>query len=89
MSLGISPGPKLAAVKTSDDILKLKPSFYVPAWRNESLSLGRLIDSQRFMHVGKDDEDGISFTLYVASSANDLGKIQVSYSVQFAYPVPF
>lgn len=89
IAIGVSPGPRIAAVTSQDTILKLKPSFYIPAWRNEALSVGGLIDSQRFMHVGKDGEDGISFTLYVQASADNLGKLQVSYSVQFAYPVPF
>lgn len=89
ISIGVSPGPKLAAVVDQATILKLKPSFYVPAWKNESLSIGKSIDTQKFMHVGRDDEDGISFTLYVKASAANLGMLQVSYSVQFAYPVPF
>lgn len=89
VAMGIAPGVVNNAVKTMDDILKLRPSFYVPAWKNDSMSVSGLIDSQRFMMCGTNDNDGVSFTLYVMASAADLGMVQVSYGVEFAYPRPF
>lgn len=88
VALGIAPGPKRSDIKTSGDIMKLRPSFYVPAWKNDSISVGRLIDSSRFMFCGNNTEDGVSFTLYVFGT-KDIGMIQVSYGVRFAYPHPF
>lgn len=89
VAIALSPGVKNAKVTDMDTVLKIRPSMFLPAWKNETLNVGRLIDSQRFMHVGKNDLDGVSFTLYIIASDVDLGKIQCSYSIEFAYPVPF
>lgn len=88
VALGILVGVKNDAVKTQADVLKLKPSFYVPAWKNETMTVGGLIDSQRYMMCGDTTNDGVSFTLYVYGT-KDVGMIQVSYRVEFAYPHPF
>lgn len=88
IAVGVLPGMINTTIKTQDDILRLKPSFYVPIWKNEQLSLNKFIDSQRFMLSGSNDNDGISFTLYVLGTQSG-GMIQVSYQVEFAYPRPF
>lgn len=91
VAVGVSVGPAIDATKVTDStaVLKLRPSFYVPAWKNASLTLGKDIDTARFMIVGDKGIDGVSFTLYTAAAADDLGMIQVSYKVEFSHPVPF
>lgn len=89
VEFGVLPGPKEDVVKTADDILRLRPSFFVPAWKSETITLSGLIDSSRFMHCGATGDTGVAFTLYAIASAQNLGKIKVSYAVEFAYPRPF
>lgn len=89
VAVGIAAGPAIEAVKTATDVLKLRPSFYVPAWKNESLSIGADIDLGRYMLCGNTSADGVAFTLYVYSTAANLGLIQVSYNVEFTQPKPF
>lgn len=88
IAVGIAPGKKIDSLKTQDMVMKLKPSFYIPVWKNENLSTGKLIDSQRFMYCNSDTDDGVSFTLYAMGTPKS-GMLQVSYTVQFAYPIPF
>lgn len=88
VTLGIAVGPKMSEVKDSDTILKLRPSFYVPAWKNDSVTVGSDIDLGRYMLCGDNTADGIAFTLYVQGTA-DAGMIQVSYEVEFSHPRPF
>lgn len=86
----ISPGPKNDSVKAASDIIKMRPSRCVAVWQSASISVGQTIDSQRYMHCGRGDTDGIAFTMYyhfgntVAS-----GNFQVTYNVEFAYPKVF
>lgn len=89
MAVGVMVGPKDTSIISTDHVLKLRPSFYVPAWKNDSLTLGRDIDLSRFMLCGDTSADGIAFTLYVGASAANLGMIQVSYEVEFSHPRPF
>lgn len=86
--VGVCGGPVNKAI-TAGNVSKLRPSFFVPAWKNESLTLGKDIDSQRWMRCGNDSDDGVSFTLYVESAEVGLGVIQVSYEVEFQQPKPF
>lgn len=90
VALGIAPGTAIDSIKTQDNIVKLRPSFYVPIWKNESITVGRTIDSQRTM-LTKDsagDNDSSSFTLYVYGNKGG-GMIQISYKIEFSYPIPF
>lgn len=88
VAMGIIPGPAMASVVTKDDIMKAQPHVYGPVWKTTTISLGRLIDSQRFMYCGDNSADGVSFTLYVFGT-KDAGMIKASYRVEFAYPHPF
>lgn len=88
IAMGIAPGPPISAVKDQDTIMKLKPAFYCPIWKNDTINVGRNIDSQKFMYCGDTSADGVSFTLYVMGLTGG-GMIQVSYEVEFAYPKPF
>lgn len=88
IAMGIAPGPRLTTVTDQSTIMKLKPAFYCPIWKNETLNVGKNIDSQKFMFCGNDSADGVSFTLYVLG-LKDGGMIQVSYEVEFAFPKPF
>lgn len=88
VSVAVQVGPKNTQVTTAN-ILSLKPSFFVPAWKNDALTLGKDIDSSRYMICGDTTSDGVSFCLYVSPSAANLGVIQVSYEVEFAFPRPF
>lgn len=87
-AFGIAPGPKIAVVNDQDAVMKLRPSVYGPVWKNSNITVGRIIDSQKFMYCGKNNEDGISFTLY-AFGDKGKGMLQISYKVEFAYPHPF
>lgn len=91
VAVGIASGPALmkTADATTDKILKLRPSFFVPAWKNDTLSIGSDIDLSRFMLCSDTTADGIAFCLYVASTADNLGFIQVSYEIEFSQPRPF
>lgn len=86
--VGVLPGPVDKAV-TEANIGNLKPSFFVPAWKNDSMTLGRDIDTARWMLCGDNTIDGVAFTLYVHGSAANLGVLQVSYEVEFDMPRPF
>lgn len=87
--MGVCVGPALTSIKTQEDVMKLRPSFYVPAWKNDSLALGSDIDLSRFMLCDDNTADGVAFTLYVIASSADLGLLQVSYEVEFSQPRPF
>lgn len=88
VAVGVCVGTVLTQVKQQADVMKLKPSFYVPAWKNDSLTVGRDIDINRFMICGDNSLDGVAFTLYVLGTAN-VGMLQVSYEVEFSHPNPF
>ena len=89
LAMGVMPGQKSDKVKSNDEIVKLRPMVICPPWKSDSMSLGRNIDSQRYMHVGRAGDDGVSFTLYVNASAANMGVIQISYRIEFEYPSPF
>lgn len=89
VAVGVAVGPKMADVKDQDTILKLRPSFYVPSWKNDSITVGGDIDLSRYMLCSDMSADGIAFTLYVMSSKASTGMIQVSYEVEFSHPRPF
>lgn len=82
---GIGVGPKNPAIKKGDDILKLRPSIMCPVWKNESINVGRIINSQLFLYVNDKTRDGIAFTLYLVGPS-DVGQIQCSYRIELAYP---
>lgn len=88
IAMGIAPGTTIKEVVDQSTIMKLKPSFYSPIWKNETINVGKNIDSQKYMYCGDASADGVSFTLYVYGTAGG-GMIQVSYEVEFAYPKPF
>lgn len=87
ISVGICVGKKLDKV-TADNITALRPFFYVPAWKNDSLTLGKDVDTSRYMLCGDDTADGVSFTLYT-NATDSTGLMQISYEVEFMYPHPF
>lgn len=90
VTFGICPGKVNTAVKTANDILKLRPSRCVAVWQGATISLGQTIDSQRFLHCGEIDNDGVAFTLYVWWGGTTVtGHFQVSYKVELAYPKVF
>lgn len=89
VALGIEVGPLDPVIKSQSDVLKLRPSFFVPAWKNASITVGKDIDLARFMLAGDSTADGVAFTLYVWSKAANPGVIQVSYEVEFSHPHPF
>lgn len=86
--VGVLIGAKNDSV-TAGSVGRLRPSFYVPAWKNESLTLGRDIDMSRWMKCGDVTDDGTTFCLYVDSTADALGVLQCSYEVEFQQPRPF
>lgn len=89
VAVGVLVGKQQAGVVDIASIQKCKPSFTIPSWKAESLSVGNQIDSQRYLYCGETDDNGVSFTLYVMATAANKGCIQVSYEVEFAYPRPF
>jgi hypothetical protein len=89
VAMGIHPGAKKDAVKDQDTILKLQPAVITPAWRNTSMRAGANIDAQKWMHVGRTDDEGISFTIYVKPSGKAAGCVRVTYDVELSYPIPF
>ncbi|UHM27516.1 MAG: coat protein [Sanya tombus-like virus 3] len=89
IAIGYHAGVKNAKVDSQDTILKLSPCRFTPAWKDVQLVIGPGIDAQRWMHVGRTDEDGISFTFYAMGSGDATGRIIVDYEVELAYPVPF
>lgn len=88
VTVGIMSGPQDGNV-TGDRIIKLRPSFFVPAWKNDSLTLGSDIDIQKWLLCDDASADGVAFTIYVNATAESLGLLQVSYEVQFDQPRPF
>jgi len=80
---------KKSQVTNSTTVMKLNPSVMTAAWKSAGIRAGPNIDSQKWMHVGKADDDGISFTLYVSHIGDAAGYVQVTYHVEFAYPIPF
>lgn len=88
VKIAITPGPKRDAI-TAVTIVKVQPLLLRSAWKAGSLQAGRNLDSQRFMHVAKDTEEGVAATIYAFPSAADLGVMRVRYTVQLAFPVPF
>lgn len=91
ITIGILPGVLNSQVKTANDILAMKPAMQIPVWKGASLTLGRLIDSQRFMHCNTKDDGGMSFCLYTfgTEGADQTGSLVVTYHIEFAYPRPF
>lgn len=89
VAIGVAAGPRIAEVKDRDSVMKLRPMFVVPAWKSDTLSLGKQVDSQKWMYCGDTTRDGVSFTLYVDSTDDSLGVVQVSYLVEFDFPKPF
>lgn len=89
VAVGVAVGPAQAEIKDATTVMKLRPSFFVPAWKNASLTVGADIDLGRYMLCGDDKADGVAFTLYVYSTAANLGMLQVSYKVEFSHPRPF
>lgn len=87
--VGVNVGPALENIKDGSDVMKCRPSFYTPAWKNESLTVGGDIDLSRYMLCGDTSADGVAFTLYLYASADALGMLQVSYEVEFSHPRPF
>lgn len=87
---GLNPGPANTAVKTSADIVKMRPSRCVAVWQPATIGVGQTIDSQRYMHCGDLTRDGIAFSFYYYfGNAEASGHFQVSYKVEFAYPKVF
>lgn len=89
VTVGVLVGPVDPAVKDAATIMKLRPSFFTPAWKSASLTLGADVDLARYMLSGDATADGIAFTLYAISTVNSPGMIQVSYEVEFSHPHPF
>nr|QQP18789.1 hypothetical protein 2 [Soybean thrips tombus-like virus 4] len=86
----ICPGPSQTAVKTADDILKLRPSRCVAVWQSATINMGQAIDTQRYMVCGDTSVDGTAFTLYYQYGNTAAGgHFQVSYKIEFAYPKVF
>lgn len=88
VSVGVLVGPKSTLVASQNDIMKLRPSFSIPVWKNDTISVGSQIDSSRYMFCGDTTADGIACTIYVFGT-KDAGIVQVSYEVELAYPKPF
>lgn len=91
VSLGILAGPVNAAIKTSADILKLRPYRCTPSWKTVSISVGREIQSQLSYLTNKPgDADGVPFTIYIQSDSDSdpAGVLELSYLVEFSFPHP-
>lgn len=88
ISFGIEGGVKDDKV-TAENVMALRPSFFTPAWKNDTMSLGSDIDIARWMICGDATTDGVAFTLYVNPTAAKIGMIQISYEVEFDQPRPF
>lgn len=88
VAVGVCVGPKIASVSEQAHVMTLRPSFYVPAWKNASLSVGSDIDLGRYMVCGDSSADGVAFTIYVFGTKG-VGVVQVSYEVEFSHPNPF
>lgn len=83
IAYGISPA-KLDAVKTADDISKLKPSRIVSPFVSGKISMNTSIDSHKFMHCGTDT----AFVLYVWGDTG-VGHFDIRYKLEFSFPRPF
>lgn len=88
VAIGVCAGPKLDSIKDQGHVMKLRPSIYVPAWKNDSFSMGRDIDTSKFMICEDNTIDGVAFALYVHGTKG-VGMVQVSYEVEFSQPHPF
>lgn len=88
IAMGVAVGPKLSSVNSLDAIMKLRPSVMTPVWKNASLNLSSMINSQLFMYCNDESRDGVAFTLYVISARNVTGQIQISYRVELSFPNP-
>lgn len=88
VKIAITPGPVRTTI-TAASVIKVQPLLMRAAWKAGSLQAGRNLDAQKFMHVGKTDEDGVAATIYAYPSAENLGVLRVRYTVQFAFPIPF
>lgn len=86
--VAIVPGPKRDSINDKT-VLKVQPLLMRPGWKAGSLQAGRNLDSQKFMHVGKTDEEGVAATIYAYASKASLGTLRVRYTVQFSFPIPF
>lgn len=89
LSVGILAGVADKTVVDQSTIMKLRPSFFTPAWKSATISLGADIDLQRYMLCNDATADGVAFTLYIMSSVASIGVIKVSYEVEFSQPRPF
>lgn len=89
VAVGIMSGPTDPNVKNQDTILKLRPAFVTPAWKTDSLTVGREIDTSKWMMCGDGTSDGIALTIYAMATAAGLGMLQVSYEIEFDQPRPF
>lgn len=73
-------------------IMALRPSFAVPTWKNDSVSLGNNIMPVRTMPVTTDATkltlDVVPFSAVSApsSGADEKGIIKWSYSITFSHP---
>lgn len=96
VTFGISIGPKQTAIKDKASILTIRPAQSVPVWKSSTITVGKNIDTSRYMLAGDNTVDGVAFTLYVFAVEGDdptktapTGLIQVSYEVEFSFPRPF
>lgn len=89
VAIGVATGTTYAEVKDANTVLKLQPSAFGAAWKNLSLTLPRSIDSQKWYRCSENSIDGVSFTFYVNADAANLGRIEVTYEVEFGFPHPF
>lgn len=87
--VGVVVGKVEAAMATADKIAMCRPNLILPGWKAGTISLGRFIDSQRFMMSGANDNDGVAFTVLVLGSKDGIGTLTASYDVQFSFPIPF
>lgn len=89
VAVGVLSGKVNSNVKDLDTILKLKPAFFVPVWKNDSLTLNKFINGQMTLHTGLSDNDSVAFTLYTYTGTDSPGMLSISYSVEFSFPKPF
>lgn len=86
VTVGVGTGPKMTNIANSTQILALRPSFTVPAWKDDRIVLGNDIMQSRTMAVGGTDQTGVAFTLYAIASKKDPGQLFVEYDIEFSFP---
>nr|QZZ63356.1 hypothetical protein [Leuven wasp-associated virus 4] len=80
------------AADASTKILAMRPSFAVPTWKNDSVSLGANIMPVKTMPVETDSTkltiDNVPFTCVETTSkgADNKGIVKWSYSITFSHP---